>query len=628
LPGTAVRSAAEPDLVPEKPERSFLAREKKRVVLCLALVLLTLVFYSPIGRNGFVNMDDGEYVAGNSHVQTGLTWGSVRWAFTSLEAANWHPLTWVSHIVDYQLFGMNPAGHHYVSVLFHAVNALLLFLLLARATGSLWPSFLVAALFALHPVNVETVAWISERKNVLSMTFFLLCLYAYDWYVRRESVKRYAVVALLFALGLMAKPEIITLPFVLLLWDYWPLRRMASSGESGAAVGGPRSFSFLALEKLPLLLLAAGSAALTLLAQKKAMKPLPLWERIGNVPVAYLHYLKNAFWPVSLAAAYPHPARLLTGARIAASTLVVLLIAGAVLHLKKQRYLDVGWFWLLGTLVPVSGIVQVGLQGMADRYAYLSYIGLFIAVVWGVAEIAKDRKIKMAWLGVPSILILLTLGMITRRQVTYWHDGETLWRHTIAVTEPNFVAHDGLGRALAVEGRMNEAAAEFDAAYQLHGYSSGQLLEIGEFEQNHNYADDAINQYSRAFHEAADSNSRADALTRLGSAYTQLGDFTRAKKSYAYALRENPENSLALVGSGLLADRDGDYETAAEQISHAMKLAPTDAGYLWLEQALRKAGHITQADDARAQAQKLSRNWPQAQQTAAQVLASLGIQAD
>jgi protein O-mannosyl-transferase len=636
LPATATRAALQPDAAFRKGESLFFSGEKQRTVLCLVLVLLTLVFYNSAGRNGFVNFDDTIYVTHNPHVRAGLTWDTFRWAFTTFDAANWHPLTWLSHALDFQLFGMNPAGQHYETVLLHALNAVLLFLLLAGATGSIWRSFMVAALFALHPVNVESVAWLSERKNVLSLIFFLLSIHAYDWYVRRESAKRYALVAALFALGLMAKPEIITLPFVLLLWDYWPLRRMATSSknpsdkDNSSSVPAPRSFSFLVLEKLPLLLLSAASAVVTFFAQRsgEALHRAPAWERFGNVPLAYLGYLEHAFWPVRLAALYPHPGRFLAVSKIAVSTVIVILITAAVLHFRKRRYLVMGWFWLLGTLVPVIGLVQFGVQGMADRYAYLSYIGLFIAVVWGVAEIAGERKISSAWLAIPSAAILLTLGMLTRHQISYWHDSETLWRHTLGITERNFMAHDGLARALAGEGRMDQAAAEFDAAYQLHGYSSSGLIEIGVYEQTHGYAKDAITEYSRAFEEATDSPSRAVALTMLGSAYTQAGDFNHAKASYNAALHENPQNSIALVSSGLLAEREGDYAAAIDLISRAMKLAPTDAGYMLLEQALRKAGHSAEADQARAQAQRLSRDWAKTQATAAQVLASAGIKAE
>jgi tetratricopeptide (TPR) repeat protein len=322
---------------------------------------------------------------------------------------------------------------------------------------------------------------------------------------------------------------------------------------------------------------------------------------------------------------YPHPGIFLQSGQILVSTVAILLITAAVLHYRQQRYLAMGWFWFLGTLVPVVGLVQFGLQGMADRYAYLSFIGLFIAIVWGVTDLAATRKIPVVWLVVPAVLILLTLGVLTRRQISYWHDSETLWSRALAVTERNFMAYDGLGRALAGEGRMDEAQADFDAAYRLRGYTSSGLIEIGVYQQTHGYASGAITQFSRAFEEATDQASRAVALTMLGSAYTQARDFAHAKASYAAALRENPQNSIALLSSGLLAEREADYVAAIDKLSTAMKLAPTDAGYLLLEQALRKAGRINEANEARVQAQQISRNLPQAQQTVAQVLASVGI---
>jgi Flp pilus assembly protein TadD len=640
LSASATATAIQPEAISSQPERPLIAREKQRTVLCLLLVLLTLMFYNAAGRNGFVNFDDSLYITNNSHVRAGLTWSTVKWALTSFDAANWHPLTWLSHALDCQLFKMNPAGHHYVTVLFHAVNAALLFLVLAGATGLTWPSFMVAALFALHPINVESVAWASERKNVLSMLFFLLSLQAYGWYVRRESIKRYAVLAVLFALGLMAKPEVITLPFVLLLWDYWPLGRMFSAASSGSLGENqnetrnwnpvPQSFSYLLLEKAPLLLLSAGSAVVTFLAQSKgeAVHRAPAWVRIGNVPVAYVRYVGKAFWPTRLAVLYPHPGRFLPKWEIIVSSAVMLLLTAIIYRFRNRRYLVMGWCWFLGTLVPVIGIVQVGVQSMADRYTYLSYIGLFIAVVWIVTDLARARKISGVWLAAPTVLILLTLGLLCRTQVSYWRNSETLWRHALSVTEGNFTAHDALGRDLAGQGRMDEAAAEFEVTYRLHGYTTAELLDIGVYEQTHGNAKDAINQYMRALDEAPDSTSRAVALTMLGSAYTQVGNFARAKMSYTYALRENPENSVAQVSSGLLAEHDGDYAGAVNWISGAMKLAPTDTGYLLLAQVLRRAGREKEANDAYAHAQQISHDFAKAQESAVQVLKSAGIQAD
>jgi Flp pilus assembly protein TadD len=605
--------------------------------------MVTLAFYNPIAHNGFTNLDDDIYILDNAHVRAGLTWDTVKWAFTSYDAANWHPLTWLSHALDYKLFKLNPAGPHYVNVLLHAWSAVLLFLLLESATGWTWPALMVAGLFALHPVNVESVAWAAERKNVLSMLFFLLTLHAYGWYVRRGGgVRRYAVVAALFALGLMAKSEIITLPVVLLLWDYWPLRRVQdpvlssqfpvlkknpveSTGVSVAPVA--RSFSFLFLEKVPLLLLSAGSGVLTLLAQRAghAVRTLPASERWGNAMVAYVRYLGKAFWPARLAVLYPHPGDSLPAWEIIAAAAILLSITVLVFRFRERRYLVVGWLWFLGTLAPVIGIVSVGEQAMADRYAYLPYIGLFLAVVWLVADIAREWKIRAVWLAAPAVLILATLGVLSRRQLSYWYDSETLWRHTLSVTERNYMAHGGLARALANEGRTEAAIVEFNAAESLHAYSFSDMVVLGVYEQTHGQAQDAISQYGRALGAAPDSNSRAVALSCLGSAYMQVGDFKRAEMNYASALQQNSDSVAALMGSGLLAEREGDFALAVARISHAVELEPSDVGYLLLRQALRRAGHLEEADDAGGHAQRISHNFAQAQQSAAQVLTAAGI---
>jgi protein O-mannosyl-transferase len=626
-------ATAKPAAVTVEPTaRLFMLGEKPKVVLCLLLVLLTLAVYNPVVHNGFTNYDDNGYITENTHVRAGLTWGTVKWAFTSGDCGNWHPLTWLSHALDYDLFKLNPAGHHYVTVLLHAANAILLFLLLEGATGLAWPSLIVAALFALHPVNVESVAWAAERKNVLSMLFFLLTLHAYGWYVRRMNVKRYAVVAALFALGLMAKPEIITLPFVLLLWDYWPLRRMAGGHptEGGPDVPTARSFFFLFMEKVPLLVLSAASAVITLVAQNAshAVRDIPAWIRIGNAVVAYVRYIGKAFWPVRLAMPYPHLGRLLSVWEIATCGAVLILLTGLVLLCKDHRYLVVGWFWFLGTLVPVIGLVQVSTQAMADRYAYLSYIGLFVCVIWGVAETASGRRSAPAWLGIAAAAVLITLGVVSRHQIAYWHDSERLWRHTLSVTQRNYAAHDALGHALADEGKVDEAIAQFSAAQNLGAYSPEEMVRFGFYEQSHRHVQEAIEEYKQALDKATDVKTRVVTLNLLGSAFTQLGDFPRAQMSYEYTLKEDPESTVALVGTGLFAERAGDFRLAVAQISHAMKVEPTDVGYLLMGQALRRAGRGREADDADAYAQKISQDIARAHQTASQVLASAGIRGD
>jgi protein O-mannosyl-transferase len=631
LPSTAFADATENPGLLRDVARPSETRRKRNTILCLLLVLLTLAAYNPIARNEFTNYDDNAYITDNPHVRAGLTWETVKWAFTSYDAANWHPLTWLSHALDCQLFGLNPVGHHYVNVLFHAANAVLLFLLLESTTGLIWPSIVVAALFALHPVNVESVAWAAERKNMLSMLFFLLTLFAYGWYVRRSTAKRYAVVAALFALGLMAKPEIITLPFVLLLWDYWPLRRMAA-GRFGAHpvaladTPATRSLWFLFFEKLPLLLLSAGSAVITIVAQRggNAVRTAPIQLRIGNAIVAYVRYIGKAFWPVHLAVLYPHLGRFLPTWQIVVSGTILVLLTALIVR-SRRDYVIVGWFWFLGTLVPVIGLVQVGVQSMADRYAYLSFVGLFVAVIWSVAEFARKRNIEVVWLALPAVLVLTACGMVTRHQIGYWSDSETLWRHTLSITQHNYAGHDALARTLASQGRVDEAIAEHNAAEALHAYSSQQMLEIGLYEQNHDRPKAAIAQFERAGDAATNANSRATALACLGSAFMQVSDPVHAKMSYLGALQQNPDNTVALIGMGLLAERDGDPGSAVTQISHALKVEPTDIGYLLLAQALRRTGNPPAAEQATAQAQHISHNIAAAERFAAQILAASGI---
>lgn len=615
-----------------RPASFFIAREKRNAILCLGLFLVTLVFYNPVVHNGFTDLDDYAYIE-NAHVVRGLHWDTVAWAFGSFDQANWHPITWLSHALDVQIFGLNPAGHHYETVVLHAACAVLLFLLLEGATGLAWPSVMVAALFALHPVNVESVAWASERKNVLSLLFFLLALHAYGWYARKISLRRYAAVAGLFAIGLMAKPEIITLPFVLLLWDYWPLRRMFASAENAAEdvaedVAVPKGLGFLVMEKVPLLLVAAASAVITLLAQGggKSVHQIGVFWKLGNAAVSYVRYVGKAFWPVRLAAFYPHEGRSLPVWEIVVSSLALVLVTVVVLRMRNRRYLAAGWFWFLGTLVPVVGLVQVGMQSMADRYAYLPYVGLFVAVVWGVAELAREWRLHGAWIGGFGVLVLVSLGFVTRQQVGYWRDSETLWRHTLAVTgDRNFAAHDGLARDLALHGRVDEAIAEFKKAESVYDYTPAAMMDIGSYEQTNGHLQDAVLEYRRAAALSTDSRSRVDALCRMGSAFLQVGNFVQAEGAYDSALRADGNDVRALMAGGLLAERDGNLELAVTEISDALKIEQSDVGYLLLGQALRRAGRLTEAEAADERAREISRDLNVARAAVEQVSASFGM---
>ena len=445
-----VDKAPNPKAVPKTG--AFLSGRNLNIVLSALLAALTIALYSPVIGYPFLVLDDTDYVTSNLHVHGGLSWSTIKWAFTAFTAANWHPLTWLSHALDYQLFALNPAGHHFDSVLIHALNVVLLFLLLQWLTARVGPSLLVAALFAWHPINVESVAWVAERKNVLSTFFFLAAIGAYGWYAQKPRWLRYLLVMVLFALGLMAKPMVITLPFVLLLLDHWPLGRTPESPPS--VVHAPRlPFPKLLLEKIPLLAMSAASALVTMKAQRggyavRTLYQFSLVARVENAVVSYALYLWKMLWPMRLAIAYPHAAFSLPAWQWVSSALVLTCITALVVIFRRHRYLPVGWFWFLGMLVPVIGLVQVGDAAMADRYAYLPLIGIFVMIAWGLGDWLQVQNVPRAWRVVPAAGVLIALSMVTHRQMSYWDSEYDLWSHSLAVTEENIFAHDALGTAL------------------------------------------------------------------------------------------------------------------------------------------------------------------------------------
>ena len=617
---------------------SSASRETHVVTLCLLLVAATLAFYNPIIHNQFIDFDDSSYILKNSWVQGGLTWDTVKWSFTTFRDGNWHPVTWLSHALDCQIFHLNPTGHHYTNLLLHAANAVLLFLLLRRATGLTWPSLVLGALFALHPVNVESVAWAAERKNVLSMLFFLLALHAYDRYARTGGRYLYLSVNIFFILGLMVKPQIVTLPFVLLLWDYWPLQRIgAGSAEEGLpAASTPRSFRYLVWEKLPLFILAAADSVVTMVAQRagntvRTFTEVSVTARLENVFVSYVRYIGKALWPSRLAAMYPRPGNSLPAWQVVGAVVLLLLISALVLRWRDRRYLPVGWFWFLGTLVPMIGIITVGEQTMADRYAYIPFIGLFIAAVWTLDAVASEHRIRGVWRAGAAVLVIFILGCLTYRQLGYWHDDETLWRHALNVTERNYMAHNNLAIALAKQGRSDEAVVEFQAATALHKYPPDQVLNLAFYELRVGHPQEAIEESDALLHASADRVDSGDpkiqsaAWGEIGLAHLQLRQYDQAAGSYQNALRLNPDNGMALMGSGLLALREGLYDLAVTRLMHAAKVEPNDLNVLLLAQALRWAGHAEQADSAEAEVQKISSDPAHAQLEARQWLSFVGL---
>jgi protein O-mannosyl-transferase len=502
----------------------------KMAALCVLLAGATMALYSPVFGYSFLAYDDSDYVVQNPHVRQGLAWSTFKWAFTTFTASNWHPLTWLSHALDYQLFALNPAGHHIDSVLIHALNAVLLFLLLSWFTGRVGPSLFVASLFAVHPLNVESVAWVAERKNVLSTFFFLLAIGAYGWYARKPDWRRYLLLAALFAAGLMAKPMVITLPFVLLLLDYWPLARI-QTGHSGPD-GAPRvRFTALLLEKVPLLLLSAASAATTLLAQRRALSSLqrfPLSLRLENAVVSYGSYLWKMVWPVHLAVLYPFPALALPVWQWLLSAIFLIAVTVLAVVFRSRRYLPMGWFWFLGTLVPVIGLVQVGNAAMSDRYAYVPLIGIFVMIAWSLDDWAKAKKVRAVWEAIPAVCIVLALGALSVLQMGYWDSNYHLWSHALAVTEENPVAHGAVAGALihpeqgmtqqereapdtdTDEKRMEEAQRHHEQALQIYrqlaeknpdvyqDYVALLLKDLGNLNRDQNRLDEARQNYAEA----------------------------------------------------------------------------------------------------------------------------------
>jgi hypothetical protein len=449
---------------------------KWSILICFTLAVVTTASYWQVKNNSFIDFDDPLYVTENKAIQSGFTSDTIKWAFTTNQAYNWHPLTWFSLMLDYKMFDLNPAGYHFVNLAFHVVNTLLLFYILHLMTGALWRSALVAALFALHPLHVESVAWISERKDVLSTFFWLLTMWFYIRYAKRPSFAAYVPVFISLALGLMAKQMLVTLPFVLILLDFWPLNRFFNRQS---AIGNRQYLNsrFLILnsivEKIPLFILSGIASLIVLFVQSKAtlvrgIHQFPLGFRIENVLLAYAGYIGKLFYPLNLGILYPYPLTDPPMWQVAASAALLLCVTIAVFQFSyNRRWLVFGWLWFLGTLIPVIGLVQVGLQSMADRYTYIPLIGLFIIIAWGIAEIAEKLKCKTAVLIASSVLVLLFLSFLTYRQVSFWKDSIALFEHTVAVTKNNDILHYNLGRLYLQKGDADKAITHWTQAVHI-----------------------------------------------------------------------------------------------------------------------------------------------------------------
>ncbi|MGO9403152.1 MAG: tetratricopeptide repeat protein [Terriglobales bacterium] len=518
---------------------------QKPILLGALLVLATLLLYGRVVHHEFLEFDDSEYVTKNIHVRTGLNFGDAVWAFTSFHTGNWHPLTWLSHMADCQLFGLNPGPPHLVNVVLHAANVLLLFWLLQRATGAVWHSVLVAALFAVHPLNVETVAWVAERKSLLCTLFSLLTIAAYGGYVRRPGWKKYLVVVAAFALALMSKPMAVSLPLVLLLLDYWPLERYED-------IPSRRRWVRLLVEKLPLFLMSAASSAITMVAQRSGgaiavESLLPLSVRVENAVVSYVAYVGKTVWPSKLAVFYPHPEHSLTWADVIAAAVLLAAITMAVLYFHRSRYLAMGWFLFVVTLIPVIGIVQVGRQAMADRYAYIPCIGLFIIIAWGLSDVVTAGAIPRAVPAIAALFLIAAYAVATTRYLPYWQNGVDLFTHARKVAwRPDSMLEEDLAEAMFAAGRLDEAFPHLQEACVLRPDFAYCHYYMAEVLFDRRQLPSALEQYQLAEKLTDKEDLTLSCLINSGQILLELGDYKTAEIRFAAALRIDPNNSTAL----------------------------------------------------------------------------------
>lgn len=600
--------------VSPSPSRSALA---PRVALAWALAVATFALYLPALKGEFVDLDDNTYVYDNPRVAAGWNGETARWLVTAVVGGNWHPLTVASHVTDVSLWGLDPWGHHLTNLVLHAVNAALVFLVLSSATGAVWRSLAAAVIFAWHPLRVESVAWIAERKDVLSGLGWLLAWWAYGWYAARPSAVRMGVVAVGMALGLLAKPMVVTFPCALLLWDYWPLGRLPDPRDSATGPWWPR-FGRLVAEKLPLFALALAASAITYAAQAaegvRSLATLGFSLRVLNAGMAYVDYLWQTVWPVGLAVFYPHPAqRLPWGLATGAVVALLAITVGLARHARERPYALVGWLWFLGTLVPTIGLVQVGGAARADRYTYLPSIGLAVAVVWWVADGAAASRARRLGATAASIAVAAALAVSTQRQIAVWHDSESLFRHAAQVTVDNYVALSGWGDALAEQGDWSTAAEKYAAAVAAFPTYDRAVRGLVRAEQQSGHLDRAAEVYVTAVRGGL--SSPADVLA-CAEMLREVERLDEARELLQGLLLHNPVDAAALTGMGRVEARAGRPGRAEQFWRQAVAADPNradaalDLAWFWAtypqstvrngREALRLATQLSQGPAAEA----------------------------
>jgi protein O-mannosyl-transferase len=555
------------------------------ILIGLGLVLLTLIVYRPVTDYSFVNFDDGLYVSSNRHVQKGLTWDGFLWAWQANVASNWHPLTMLTHMLDCEIHGMDAGGHHLTNLLFHLANVWLLFEVLRRMTGAVGASVFVAALFGIHPTHVESVAWIAERKDVLSGFFFFLTLGAWHRWVRAPTLRRYLLAVLLFVCGLLSKPMLVTLPCVLLLLDIWPLGRLRA-GEIRSFRDLWTGLRPLLIEKIPLFVLSAASSAVTVYVQQGSLATLQavsVGRRVGNALVSYLVYVGKTFWPAKLAVFYPLPVSVPSWKGLAAGALLLAITALVVWRLRRQPYLAVGWLWFLGMLVPVIGFLQVGRQAMADRYTYLPSIGLFLILAWGAREILEpDRRRRVAIAG-GALVVIAALSVTAHAQVLTWKDSLSLFSHALKVTENNYLAHLNVALALSHRGRREESLQHFHELLRLQPNLTEAHAALGTTYRRWGQNAKALPHLRRAVQLKPERHRLRHSLAIT---LEELGRKEEAKLQLRKALELNPRFTDAHFRLGALLQEEGKMDEAREHYERALELDPE------LEPARRRLGEL------------------------------------
>ena len=556
---------------------------RKRFDLWVFLFLMVAVLsvYSGVINFDFIIFDDTQYVTGNGQVKSGLTRQGINWSLLTAHSANWHPLTWLSHMADVEFYGLNAGGHHLTNVLLHIANTLLLFILLRRMSDTLWRSAIVAALFALHPLHVESVAWIAERKDVLSTFFGLLALISYVRYTERFGRFWYLSALLFFIFGLMAKPMLVTLPFLLLLLDYWPLGRIKfNSGFRRQSSDQTSPIFSLLMEKIPFFMLSAASCVVTYYAQQRGgamttFDMFPLGSRIANAVVSYVSYIGKMFWPAQLAVFYPYPDSFAVWKVAAAAAVLIAIFVWVTVQIRKRPYLAVGWFWYFGTLVPVIGLVQVGSQAMADRYTYIPLIGLFIIIVWGAAEIFGRWRVKRLFTVLTTVILMLALSVISHRQVGHWANSITIFEHAIAATGGNWVAHNNLGKALTDLRSDTEALHHYSAALRYNPNSAHIHVNFGSALLAQGKIDEAVDHFDHALKLDPDF---AEAYNNLGLAHMRKGHLEDAVYLFRIALQKNPYHANANQNLKLAISIQEKINRAVRSMRQSLKIDLAESG--------------------------------------------------